>query len=153
MIDIRRYLQSNVFTRQQAEVLRLIARLALTAEEVAMPTPNIAIATAGSGAAASLSIAAPPSGERHYISKLTIERFATAALVAGAAPVLVTTTNLPGGLTVAMPADAAGAGSLFVREAVTGAPMVAVSSAATTIDAPATTNVIWRIVAHYYTGP
>ena len=52
-----------------------------------------------SGAAtATLTLAAPGAGLRHYITGLRIERHAAALLVAGTTPVVVTTTNLPGAL-------------------------------------------------------
>lgn len=108
------------------------------------------------GTATTLTIAAPGAGLRHYLTYLRIVRFPTAALVASATPVAITTTNLPGTLAFTAPADAAlqGASLPPVIQEDWNYPLMAVAqNTATTVVCPATTNVIWRITAGYYVAP
>jgi hypothetical protein len=117
-------------------------------------TPSIATVTAAAGAIATLSIPNPGVGLRNYITYISVNRFASALLVAGATPVLVTTTNLPGTLVFSFPADAAAAGTLFpLREDFTFPLASSAQNTATTVVGPATTNVIWRITAGFYVAP
>jgi hypothetical protein len=93
-------------------------------------------------------------GLRHCISSIRIERFATALLTAGAAPVIVTTTNLPGTPAYNVPADAAAQGSLYEKVITFDPPLNATAlGTATTIVFPATPNVIARVTATYRLGP
>ena len=109
--------------------------------------------TAAAGVAATLTLPAV-AGQFHFITRLTIQRFAAALLTAGATPVLVTTTNLPGSRVFAIPADAAAAGTMWVETLSPSQPLrSSAANTATTIVAPATTSVIWRITADYYTAP
>lgn len=127
---------------------------ALDDNAVSSVTSLVATSVGAAGAAVTLTLAAPGAGLRQYISYLAISRFATALLTAGAAPVTVTTTNLPGSLAFSFPAEAAPAGSLdrwredFAFPLAASAPNTAV-----TIVCPATTNVIWRVTAGYYLAP
>lgn len=117
-------------------------------------TPLTATTVGASGAATTLTIAAPGVGLRHYLTYLSINRFAAALLVAGAAPVTVTTTNIPGTLAFSFAADAAAAGTLDRwREDFSFPIMASAQNTATTIVCPATTNVIWRVTAGYYVAP
>jgi hypothetical protein len=117
-------------------------------------TPVIATATGAAAAAVTLSLAAPGTGLRHYLTYLRIMRFASTLLTAGATPVLVTTTNIPGSLVFSMPADAAAQGTIFAYQEDFNYPIAASAQAtATTIVAPVTTGVIWRITAGYYVAP
>lgn len=110
--------------------------------------------TAAVGTAATLTLAAPGAGLRHYITSLDIERIASIALTAGAAPTVVTTTNLPGSLAFSVAADAAAAGVIYPMHKEYVAPLAAVAqNTATTIVCPLTTGVIWRITATFYTAP
>ena len=115
---------------------------------------NAATVTAALSTAATLTLASPGAGLRHYITGLRIERHAAATLVAGATPVLVTTTNLPGPLAFSIPVEAAAQGSVYekVLDPVR-AIMATAQNTATTIVAPLTTNVIWRINATFYVAP
>ena len=115
---------------------------------------NAATITAALSTAATLTLASPGAGLRHYITGLRIERHAAATLVAGATPVLVTTTNLPGPLAFSIPVEAAAQGSVYekVLDPVR-AIMATAQNTATTIVAPLTTNVIWRISATFYVAP
>ncbi len=117
-------------------------------------TASIGTVTAAAGAVATLTLAAPGVGLRHYLTYLEINRFAAAALTAAATPVLVTTTNLPGTLVFSMPADAALQGTIFPYREDFAFPVASVAqNTATTIVGPATTNVIWRITAGFYVAP
>lgn len=109
-------------------------------------------ATGAAGAAVTLTIPSV-AGMFHYIDSIRIEHFASALLVVAAAPVIVTTTNLPGTPSFNFRADAAAQGTLTEKVQQFGAPMR--SSAAgtnTTIVCPATTSVIWRATAAYRLG-
>lgn len=95
-------------------------------------------------------------GLRHYIDRISIVRLnaTAAALTAGTAGVLVTTANIPGNPIFTLPSDAlaAGATSEFVWDAgSTGCACTAIGTA-TSITAPATTGVIWRINVLYRLG-
>lgn len=117
-------------------------------------TNNIATTVGAAGAATTLTIAAPGAGLRQYLTYLAINRFAAAALTAAAAPVTVTTTNIPGALAFSFPADAALQGTLFPLREDFAFPLAANAlNTATTIVCPATTNVIWRVTAGFYVAP
>jgi hypothetical protein len=119
-----------------------------------MVTPAIVTVTAAAGAIATLTIPNPGAGLRNYITYVSINRFASALLVAAATPVLVTTTNLPGALVFSFPADGAAQGTMFpLREDFAFPLASSAQNAATTIVGPATANVIWRITAGYYVAP
>ena len=115
---------------------------------------NAATITAAVSTAATLTLTAPGAGLRHYITGLRIERHAAALLTAGATPVVITTTNLPGALAFSIPVEAAAQGSVYekVLDPVR-AIMAAAQNTATTIVAPLTTYVIWRISATFYVAP
>lgn len=107
-----------------------------------------------SGAATTLTLAAPGAGLRHYLTYLSINRFAAALLTAAATPIAVTTTNLPGSLAFSFAADAAALGTLDRwREDFAYPLMTSAQNTATTVVCPATTNVIWRITAGYFVAP
>ncbi|MDO9313400.1 MAG: hypothetical protein Q7T97_02505 [Burkholderiaceae bacterium] len=111
-------------------------------------------AVGASGAAVTLTLAAPGAGLRHYITYLSINRYAAAVLTASATPVTITTTNIPTSLAFTIPADAAALGTLDRwREDFAYPIMVTAQNTATTIVAPVTTGVIWRITAGYYLAP
>jgi hypothetical protein len=117
-------------------------------------TSNTATAVGAAGAAVTLTLAAPGAGLRHHLTYLSINRFAAALLTAAAVPVTVTTTNLPTSLAFSFPADAAAQGSLFPwREDFAFPFAVSAQNTATTIVAPVTTGVIWRITAGFQVAP
>jgi hypothetical protein len=119
-----------------------------------MVTPVLGTVTAAIGVAATLTLASPGAGLRHYITYLSINRFAGAVLTAAAAPVVVTTTNLPGALAFSVPAEAAAQGTLDRwREDFTYPLAASAQGTATTIVCPVTTGVIWRVTAGYYVAP
>lgn len=87
----------------------------------------------------------------HYIQAMQITKYAAAALTGVAAPVIVTTTNLPGSPAFTFPtAQAIGTS---VDEDLIGIDALrsSVVNTATTIVCPATANVIWRVNVFYYT--
>lgn len=117
-------------------------------------TTTLATTVGASGAATTLTIASPGAGLRHYITYLAINRFAAALLVAAAAPVTVTTTNLPGTMAFSFPAEAAAQGAMFPYREDYAYPLASsAQAAATTIVCPATTSTIWRISAGYFVAP
>ena len=109
--------------------------------------------TAATSTAATLTLPAV-TGMFHYIGRILIERHTSALLTAAATPTIITTTNLPGARAFSIPAEAAAQGQVF-REVIE--PAVPLKSSAigvaTTIVAPLTTNVIWRMSADYYLAP
>jgi hypothetical protein len=117
-------------------------------------TPGLGTALSAVSAAQTLTLAAPGAGLRHYITYVRIARFATALLTAGATPVAITTTNLPGSLAFSFPADAAAQGTLFPYQEDFSFPLAAsAQNTATSIVCPATTGVIWRVTAGFYVAP
>lgn len=116
--------------------------------------PSLGTAVGASGAAVTLTLASPGAGLRHYITYLSIVRFAAVALTAAGTPVTLTTTNLPGALAFTFPADALGLGAVDRWREDFAYPIAASAQAtATTIVCPATTNVIWRVTAGFYVAP
>jgi hypothetical protein len=117
-------------------------------------TTDIGTATGAAAAAVTLTLAAPGAGLRHYLTYLSINRFAAALLTAAATPVIVTTTNLPGTLAFSIPAEAAAQGTIDRWREDFAYPIASVAqNAATTIVCPATTGVIWRVTAGFYVAP
>ena len=117
-------------------------------------TSTVATAVGAAAAAVTLTLAAPGLGLRHYITYLSINRFASALLTAAAAPVTVTTTNIPTGLAFSFGAEAAPQGTLDRWREDFAFPLATTAqNTATTIVCPATTAVIWRVTAGYYVAP
>ena len=117
-------------------------------------TTQIGTTIGAAGAAATLTLAAPGAGLRHYLTYLSVNRFATALLTAAAAPVSVTTTNLPGSLAFSFAADAAAQGTIDRWREDFAYPIASsTQNTATTIVCPATPSVIWRITAGFYVAP
>lgn len=111
-------------------------------------------ATGAASAAVTLTLAAPGAGLRHYITNLRIEAHASALLTAGATPVIVTTTNLPGARAYSIPADARAAGAAYEKAETFPRPLASsAQNTATTIVCPVATGVIWRVTADYYVAP
>jgi hypothetical protein len=119
-----------------------------------MTTPLLVTAVGAAGAAVTATLPAPGVGLRQYVTLLSIGRFATTALTAGATPVTVTTTNIPGAWALSFPADAALQGTLDRWREDFGYPIAAsAQNTALTVVCPATTGVIWRVTAGYYVAP
>ena len=113
----------------------------------------IVTATAAAAAAATATIPAV-AGMRHYIDRIDVTKFASALLVAAAAPVLVTTTNIPGSPVFTFPADAAAQGTAVQQNLDFSASGMAATAlnTATTVVCPATTSIIWRVTVAYRLG-
>jgi hypothetical protein len=137
------------------------ATTTLSASTVAMEqgmeglvTTDIVTATGTAGAAVTLTLPSPGAGLRHYITYLSVNRFAAALLAVATTPVLVTTTNISGPLVISVPAEAAAQGTIDRWREDFAYPIPANAQAtATTIVCPLTTNVIWRVTAGYYVAP
>lgn len=135
-------------------VAHLSASLAPDNGEQNLSTTAIGTAVGASGAAVTLTLAAPGAGLRQYLTYLSVNRFAAAALTAAAAPVTVTTTNLPGSLAFSFAAEAFPQGSLDRwREDFAYAIAASAQNTAVTIVCPVTTGVIWRVTAGYRIAP
>jgi len=118
-----------------------------------IPTTLSVTATGAAGAAVTLTVPAAGAGLFHYFTRIIIQRFATAALTAAAAPVIVTTTNLAGSRQLSFPADAALQGTMYTEEISPSQPIKSsTANTATTIVCPVTTGIIWRVTADYYVG-
>ncbi len=144
----------SAFTSGAAIVNVLALNTILDQELIGSVTTDIVTATGAAAAAVTATLAAPGAGLRHYITYLGIVRFASAALTAGAAPVLVTSTNIPGALVVTIPAEAALQGTVDRwREDFAYPVAVSAQNTATTVVAPATPGVIWRLTVGFYVGP
>ena len=117
-------------------------------------TPLLVTVTAAVGVAATLTLPAPGVGLRQYLTYLRITKFAGAVLTAAAAPVLVTTANIPGTPVFSLPADAAALGTVYSYQEDFAYPLMGTAqNTAMTIVAPLTAGVIWRITAGYYVAP
>lgn len=117
-------------------------------------TTDIVTTVSVAGAAATLTLPAPGTGLRQYLTYLSINRFAAAALVAAAAPVNVTTTNIPNALAFSLPADAAAQGTMYPWREDFAFPIAALAqNTAVQILCPLTTGVIWRVTAGYLVLP
>jgi hypothetical protein len=117
-------------------------------------TPALVTASGASGAGVTLSLPNPGQGLRHYLTYLSINRYAAAVLTASATPLTVTTTNLPGSLAFSFEADAAALGTMVRWREDFAYPLAAtLQNSVTTIAMPATTGVIWRATAGYYVAP
>jgi hypothetical protein len=121
---------------------------------VGMTTSSTATILGTAGAATTLTLNAPAAGLRHYLTYLSINRFASVALTAAAAPVTITTTNLPGSLAFMLPSDALQLGQRDPWREEFSFPLATTSQGtATTIVCPATPSVIWRATAGFYVAP
>jgi hypothetical protein len=117
-------------------------------------TTTVATTVGTAAAATTLTIGAAGAGLRHYLTYLSINRYAAAVLTAAATPVTVTTSNLPGALAYSFEADAAALGTMIRFREDFAQPLAAsAANTATTIICPATPGVIWRVTAGYYVAP
>jgi hypothetical protein len=120
-----------------------------------LPATLAVTATGASGAAVTLTIPSAGAGLFHYITRLSISLFNTAATTGAAAPVVVTTSNLPGSraFSLAYPTRAA-AGELLDRILLGSTNPIKSTAAATptTIICPIVTVGLWRVTADYYVG-
>ena len=123
-----------------------------TTNNVALQPSNLLVtATAAISTAATLTLPAV-AGQFHYITSINIHKYAGVAVVGAAAPVLVTSTNLPGSLAWTTPTAQAVGTSYDVPFNTITPIKSSVANTATTIVCPLTTSVIWRITVTYYTA-
>lgn len=115
-----------------------------------MSQPSISHVTATGAAAAAVTATLPLVAQQiHYICRIEIVLYNSAARTGGATPVVVTSTNLPGNPAWTFPsAGAVGTVDRLVIEF--PVPLASVApGAATTIVCPATTGIIWRVNVTY----
>lgn len=120
------------------------------------PTTLYVGATAAVGVAATATLPLV-AGLRHYIDFISVQRIASAALVAGAGTVAASVgTNLPAGFvgSFAFGQDAAIQGTMLeIKRDFGGTGLAALApGVATVLTMPATTGVIWRIEVAYRLG-
>jgi len=117
--------------------------------------PSTLLVTATGAAAAAVTATLPAvAGLRHIIDFIRITRSASVALTAGAAPTVVTTTNLPGALAATFGASADLQGVDRIEELNFGSTGLAATALGTntTVGCPVTTGVIWRVTVVYRLG-
>jgi hypothetical protein len=109
-------------------------------------------ATGAAAGAVTATLPAPGVGLFHYISHIEMTMYATVARTGAAAPIVVTSTNLPGSNAWTFPtAQAVGIQNTIIIEP--EAPIKSsVANTATTIVCPGTASVIWRVNVFYRTG-
>lgn len=138
---------SAVFT------MRSDAQASINTAILARPATRLITATGAAGAAVTATLPAV-TGLRHIIDFISVTRSATAALTASATPVLVTTTNIPGALTLTFGQDVAGIGidkEVRVDFGSSGMATTALGSS-TTVVCPVYTGVVWRVTVGYRHG-
>lgn len=147
-------IRNTAFTSGTVTAALLATNAPLPSSLQNLITPGVGTNVGAAGAALTLTLAAPGVGLRHYLTYLSITRFASALLTAAAAPVTVTTTNLPGSLALSFPAEAAAQGTVDRWREDFAYPIAAsAQNTATTIVCPLTTGVIWRATAGFYVAP
>jgi hypothetical protein len=122
-------------------------------QPVSLQAADKAVSVTGSAGAAVTASLPAVAGQFHYITRINIIAYASAARTGAATPVVVTSTNLPGPLAWTTP-TAMAIGTQYETDIQLSGPLKSsAANVATTIVAPATTSVIWRINVVYYTGP
>jgi hypothetical protein len=138
--------------RQDTAIARLDSSLVtLAAILTGVNRPLDLAVTAVGAAAAAVTLTLPAvAGATHYIGRLSLTLYSTAVRTGAAAPITVTTTNLPGAM--AFTFGTAGAiGTTDHRQVDFDSPLKAVAAnTPTTIVAPAVTGGLWRITASYF---
>ena len=119
----------------------------------ARPSTRLITNTGASAAAVTATLPAV-TGLRHIIDFISVTRSATALLTAAATPVLVTTTIIPGALTLTFGQDAAAQGvdkEVRIDFGSSGMACTALGTN-TTVVCPTYTGVIWRVTVGYRHG-
>lgn len=152
-VEILSYLMGYNSASDSWDRLRSTTAKGLDVNPTELRAATLAVTvTAATGVAATLSIPAV-AGLFHYITSIEVRLYSTAARTGVAAPILVTTTNIPG--TPSLTFDTAGAiGTSLVQQPFAGAtPLKSLTvNTATTIVAPLVTGGIWRMTATYFTA-
>lgn len=109
--------------------------------------------TGTAATAAGVTVSLPAiAGQFHYITSIEVVLYNAAARTTGVTPVTMTTTNLPGSPAFTYPsAGAIGTVDRHIKEFAIPLKSSTVNTA-TTLVAPATTSVLWRINVSYYTA-
>ena len=118
-------------------------------------TGTLHVTATGAASAAVTATLPAVAGLRHYIDRITITRSCSVAIAAtNPAPIVVTTTNLPGSpaFTFGQKLLAVGDDSEVVFDAGSAGLAATAINAATTVVAPVYTSVIWRINVTYRLG-
>lgn len=116
------------------------------------PSALCVTGTAAAGTGVTVTLPAV-TNNNHYITAIQIVQFAAALLSAAATPTIVTTTNLPGTPAFSFDAGAQLQGTTVTQTIFPTTPIKSTTANTnTTIVAPATTNVIWRINVWYYSN-
>lgn len=124
------------------------ATLAALLAKLLGPATLAATATGVAAAALTLTLPAVP-GQFHRLALLEVVMYATAARTGAAAPVVVTTTNLPGNLAFTLE-TAQAIGTRVVERIAPAVPLrAAAAGVATTVVCPAVAGVLWRASAWY----
>lgn len=109
--------------------------------------------TAATGTGVTITLPAV-AGQFHYITAIELTKYFTATNAASGTPLIVTTTNLPGSLAFSFNQQLGVIGVTESRfQAHTSPIKSSASNTNTTIVCPATTGIIWRATAYYYTAP
>ncbi len=117
----------------------------------APPVTNLITGTAAAGSGVTLTLPAPGANRFIHITRVRITKFAAALLVAAAAPVTMTTTNIPSTPTFDFSAREEAQGTMQTLDIQFANPMRSTTAnTAVTFVCPATKNVIWRGEAEYY---
>lgn len=133
-----------------ADLSTVLDRLDRLVQRSAVYATSVGISQPAANAGATLTLAAPAAGLRHYITSIRIGRSATAAL-AGTALLSITTTNLNGLAWRVGNAMAAGGTQRDVELAPDYPIAAAVAATATTIVVPVPgAAVAWDIAVTYY---
>jgi hypothetical protein len=149
--------RNTAYTSGTANIVMVASNSPLAQSVVRAATFRSPTALSPLSGAGSLSLPAPGAGLRHYILSIQIDRIngSTTALTAVATPLAVAISNTLDSLAWSVPQDALAAGGISTVNKDFGARPLATNAqnTVTTITAPATTNVIWRITAYYFVAP
>lgn len=118
-----------------------------------IPTVLSVTATAAASATVTATLAAAGVGLFHYITRIRISKYVSATLTAGAAPSIVTSTNLASTPSFDFKTLGALGDSEVMDIDFTGNPLKSSNAnTATTFVAPVLTGAIWKIQVFYYAG-
>lgn len=153
------WIRVNVTTAQAANGMTVVTTPSglpsvpvVAAQGLPQSSTLVSSSTAAISTALTATLAAV-AGQFHYITAIEIQRYAGSALTGAATPYVVTTTNLPGSLAWSFDTAAAiGVSQIVLLNFQQPLKSSAVNTA-TTIVAPLSTGVIWRINVFYYTAP
>lgn len=123
--------------------------------ELPYPTTLAVTGTAAVNTGVTVTLTSGGAGLFHYITGIEIIKFYSVLGVAAAAPVVVTTTNLPGSLAFTTDQSAAtqGTQTRLWYDFAANPLKSSVAATNTTIVAPVQLQTIWRINVFYYVAP